>query len=59
MPEVGPDTLDEARELFEANPSSASAEVFARMAAAYRNDGMISAETYDAIIHQVRPHLTA
>jgi hypothetical protein len=54
-----PNTLDEARDFFEASPSPAAAELYARMAASYRNDGMISEETYDAIIHQVRPHLVA
>ncbi|GLS24134.1 hypothetical protein GCM10007874_71550 [Labrys miyagiensis] len=59
MPDDVPSTLDEARELFEASPSAASATHYARMASFYLSDGMISQETLDAIRHQVRPYLSA
>ena len=57
MLDAAPNTLDRARDFFEAYPAPATAELYGRMAASYRNDGMISAETYDAIPPQVRPHL--
>lgn len=50
-------TLDEARDLFECNPNPSSAKWYAEEAGRYHDDGIISDETYDAIMAECRPFL--